>query len=329
MLVSQILIEKSPLKILKYLKIGISIPVLPQFQKYIINTFKNYNVRALFLIENGVPVGMTILFNENKELLFFGFFRVIDHSEERIQSLLEYVLTYARENNFHYIRGPVNIPVIIFGFGFMTKGSKEDMCIGKPVNPPQYLNIFENYGFYTKYKEDSYFTKTNKFDHTILKDLNFSDYEYITPGREHLDEYLDDMVQLHINNMKGYSQITPNTDKNVEILFEYIFDLGSKNMVWVIRHKPSNKVVGTGHIAPDPFRKNFASFEHFVIDKSHQGKGLGLFMLSKSIKANSPYVKYGSGSYAPENTKIINLIVNHLGGIKDRQHVILEYKIKS
>ena len=77
MLVSQVLIEKNPLRILKYLKIGISIPILPEFQKYIIKTFKNYKVKALFLIENGIPTGMTILFNENRERLFFGYFFIL------------------------------------------------------------------------------------------------------------------------------------------------------------------------------------------------------------------------------------------------------------
>ena len=50
-------------------------------------------------------------------------------------------------NAYKKIKGPVNIPAIIFGYGFMEEGSLDNLFIAKPVNPPVYQNCFLEKGF--------------------------------------------------------------------------------------------------------------------------------------------------------------------------------------
>ncbi len=329
----KIVLEENIGKILNNLQIGIKIPILPEFNKYIYETFMNYNVKALLMQENKQVVGITILFSDN-EILFFGFFGILNHSKDKIQFLTNTLIEFAREKEYKLIRGPVNIPIIIFGFGFMEEGSNKQIWIGKPINPPLYQKILLKNGFYVKYVEDTYLAKLNRFDLEKLQ-LNFDEFEYINVNRETLKKYLPRMIELHMNNMPDYSQITPNTPENVKTLFDYIFDHGKSYMVWVVKYKPTNKIVATGHMAPNPFMKdkngnlNSVSFEHLVVDKEYQGKGIAVFIYSKTMelaidpKGNG--LKFATGSYGKDNKKIISYIKNYMDGKLERRHVILEY----
>ena len=82
-------------EILKYLQLGISIPILPEFNKYILKTFKAYNVKALLLEDINHNelfgdkadrvVGITIIYDDGADKLFFGFFGVYDHTYKKIE----------------------------------------------------------------------------------------------------------------------------------------------------------------------------------------------------------------------------------------------------
>jgi hypothetical protein len=320
--------EKDHKTIIEYLDIGISIPVLPEFEKYILETFKNYNVQAFFIRNKEVNnyEGMFITFNEDPTTLFFGFFRAYDHDKEKINILLDRLIEYSFENDYKIIRGPVNIPAVIFGFGFMVEGSNKSNWIGKPVNPPLYQNQFIKKGFYIKYTKDSYKTKTPYYDLKKIG-IDFSEYEYINPTKKNLDKYLPIMIKLHEENMDSSNFITPNPSKFVKVLFDYIFEQGSDYMVWVVKYKPTNRIIATGHIAPNPFEENSGSFEHYVIDKDHQGKGLAVFMYIKTKELAKESMLTGSGSYDPENEKIISFIEKYMYGVRNRRHIILEYDI--
>ena len=166
-------------EILKYLHLGISIPILPEFVKYIIKTFKAYNVKALILEESKSDnlfgekydnvVGVSIIYDDGSEKMFFGFFGSYDHDKTKILFLVEKLIEYAKNNKYKYIRGPVNIPAVIFGWGFMEKGSNKSLFICCPVNPPIYQQVFLEKGFYIKFKEDRYDVITIKLNPYKLK----------------------------------------------------------------------------------------------------------------------------------------------------------------
>ena len=121
-------------------------------------------------------------------------------------------------------------------------------------------------------------------------------------------------------------------------LISFIFNCGKPWMFWLLKHKPTNKIVGTVHIVPNVFgekdskgRYKTASFQHGVIDKKYQRKGLMLYLYGMgSLKAtdrkSGNNIKYGLGTVASENKSSIAWVTN-LGGKIYGRNVILEYKL--
>ena len=164
---------EDPSQIIKHLNKGTSIPILPEFHKYILNDLKVYNAKALALeedIENDQLVkidkiiGITLVYNDGSDTLFFGFFNVYDHHPDKIKFLLEKLIEFAKKNNYKRIRGPINVPTMIFGWGFMVDGSSKDLFIGSPINPPIYQKLFLENRFKVLFQEDRYDMPALKMD---------------------------------------------------------------------------------------------------------------------------------------------------------------------
>ena len=128
--------------ILKYLQIGISIPIWQELHKYILKDLEFYQTRSILLLEDGNPVGNALIYNDKSDVLYFGYFGVLNHEENKILKLMDEIVKYARKNSFKIIRGPINIPGIIYGWGFMKEGSLGNLFSGNPINPPIYQNLF-------------------------------------------------------------------------------------------------------------------------------------------------------------------------------------------
>ncbi|MBN1217247.1 MAG: hypothetical protein JXA99_17635 [Candidatus Lokiarchaeota archaeon] len=335
-------------KILNHLQIGTLIPILPKFREYILKTFKNYEVKAILLKkevndyifnERGDNVvGICILFNDNDDILFFGYFGTYDHNPYKIDLLINGIKNYAKKRNFKKIIGPLNIPAVIFGFGFMEEGSNKQLCTGKPINPPIYQKSFFKNGFIIKYVEENYYTRVIRYNPLEFKQYDFSEFEYINITRENLHIYLDDMIKLHKENMPNYSRITPNTEKNVLVLFDYLFSYEKKFLIWIVKHKPTRRIIGCGHLAPNPFLKDkygrliSASLEHIVIDKEFHGRRLSFFMYGETLPnvinpEKGELMKYYTNSIGLENKKAINFVKKYMNGVRDRRHLILEYNL--
>jgi len=161
---TKILTNKS--EIIRYLHIGINIPILSEFHHYILDDLKIYDASAIILEEKGDNknfgeitdeiVGITLVYHDETDILYFGFFSVYDHNIVKINFLLNALIEYAIDKNYKYIRGPINIPTMIYGWGFMVKGSKKDLFIGSPINPPVYQEAFFKRGFKVLFQEDRY-----------------------------------------------------------------------------------------------------------------------------------------------------------------------------
>jgi hypothetical protein len=341
----ELYIEENAIEILKHIDIGTGLPIFPKFRKYLQRTFELYNVKALILKKklqkdlfrefSDEIEGITIIFNEDSETLFFGFFGVYDHDRYKIDLMVKNLISFANENDFLMIRGPINIPAVIFGFGFMEEGSCKEPYVGCPINPPLYQEIFYKNGFFKKYVEDTYRMAAFKFDPRKLKRYDFSEYEVRFPGKEGLDDVIENMIDLHSEVMPDYSNITTNTAKNVQTHFDYIFDFGEEWMVWTLYHKPTGKMVGCGHAAPNPLstdkrgRYDTARFLHWVLHPDHQKKGLAIFMYGetslKTFKNTSrTKIKYGTGPFGVDNKANIGFAKNITMGKRTRRHIIIE-----
>jgi len=150
--------------IIRYLQLGTNYPIIPEFHKYILEDLKSYNAKAI-LLEKDINivkfkeytdkvVGIVLVYDDQGDTLFFGYFGVYDHDKKKIEFLVDALIEYAKQNKYKNVRGPINIPTVIYGWGFMVEGSNKDLFIGCPINPPVYQNVFINKGFYIKFEED-------------------------------------------------------------------------------------------------------------------------------------------------------------------------------
>ncbi|MFX0017597.1 MAG: hypothetical protein ACFFAK_11950 [Promethearchaeota archaeon] len=349
-------IINNPKEILDFLQLGINLPILPKFHKYILKSFEIFKPNAILIKKeerkdyklskspiNNV-LGVCLVFR-HEDILFFGFFGAYNDEPSLIELLINNLLKYARINNYKYIRGPINVPAIIYGYGFsLETGFKEigvninNLFIACPSSHPIYNQIFLKMGFYEKYKEDFYYMPVIKLNPLKLK-YDYSDYEVLFPGKENIRSYINDILKLHINNMPKESLITPNSPQYANIIIDFIYDFGKPWMIWLVRYRPTQKIIGTAHIVPNVFgerdskgRYKTASFQHVVVDKEHQRRGLVLFLygmgsLKATDKKSGNNLKYGLGIVASNNKPSIAWVTK-LGGQLFKRSIILEFRLK-
>ncbi|MFX1257005.1 MAG: hypothetical protein ACFFAN_04040 [Promethearchaeota archaeon] len=354
----------NPEKILQHLHKGISIPILPEFRKYILGDLENYNAEAIVLEKEmdedyfgertDKIVGITLIYGDGSDTLFFGFFGAYDHDPNKIKVLVNSLIEYGKINGFKRIRGPINVPTCIFGWGFMVEGSKKDLFIGSPINPPIYQGIFLKKGFEALFQEDRYEMPALKMNpHKDKKLINLGinagdyknnpfdtgdyEYEYVNPGKEGMIEVKDEFVELYEMFMPPSAQITPKTAHNVDNLINFVFEFGADWMMWIVRHKPTGKMVANGYVIPDVFSKdkkgelNSISFHAWVVHPENRRKYIAMLMygmtsLKGKDRKTPHYITRGSWPVGAENLPNGNA-AKKMGGKKDRSHLILELKL--
>jgi len=278
-------IVEDPKYILNYLQLGINIPVREDFHDFILHDLSVYNAKSLILKENNKVVAHALAYDDGGEVLFFGFFGAIDHDERYIGFLLEKLLEFAKKYQFKLIRGPINPPTFIYGWGFMTEDSLGDLSISKPVNPPIYQEIFAQYGFYIKSTQGTWEGEVYKISKGELEKYDFGGYEIHSPKDwDEIPKLKLPLVILSVRNLDLASQVTPSPDKLFENFIAFVKKYGNLYMLKLLRHKQSRQFVGCFITLPNPFKKNqeekYKSIVGYslTIDKGHRGKGLSVYM---------------------------------------------------
>jgi L-amino acid N-acyltransferase YncA len=325
---------KNSNEILNYLSMGISIPIWSDFHKYILYDLNYFKAESIILIEEKETVGHCLVFDVGGDILYFGYFKVINDHPERISSLLDELIKYAHKNRYKTIIGPINIPAIIFGWGFMEKGSDTSLYIGKPVNPPKYKEIFLASGFYIKFEEGTWEGPLVEIDPWKIKKYNFNDYEVFFPKtREELIELKKTFLEIHARNLPSASRITPNVADLFDNYADFILTFGGYFMFIFVRYKPTGKIIASGVCLPNPFSKddigNYDSIVGYswVVDKDHRVKGIGMLMYgSMTINAREKNYRYCSGPVSMDN-ETTKKFAKRVDFDLKRRHIILEYKL--
>lgn len=323
-----------PNEIIKYLQIGINIPILPELIKYILHDLNYFLAKSMLLIEDGNPLGNVLLFDDRGDSLYFGYFGVINHNENMIEFLIDGIINYANENNYKLIRGPINIPTIIFGWGFMKEESLENLFIGKPVNPPVYQKSFIKKGFNVIHEVNTWEGTFPRLNPWKMKQYNFEKYEFFYP--ENFDEFIkykSEFLRLQAENLPPSARFTPNTAGVIENYAKFIYEFGHNYMIFFIRYKPTNEIVACGACLPNIFRKNNKGYYDSIVyytwavNPSHRRNGLTMLMFgASSLLLWKDKIRYSSGPIA--STNIANTeAARKLGAAKGRTHMVLEYKI--
>ena len=326
-------LKDNPQDILKYLQFGISIPVLKEFHKYILSDLNNFHSISIVLKEDEKVIGHTLIYDDEKNILYFGFFRIKDHNEKYIRVLLNFVIKYAKEHHFKYIRGPINIPTFIYGWGFMEKGSLKSSFIAKPVNPPIYQEIFLQKGFYVKSKQETWEGSMPLLSDEAIEKYNFKEYEIYQPKDwNEILSYKTNILLLSAQSLSSESQVTPNPQDFFENIFRFVKNYGDLYMLNLLRFKPTGKFVGCLISLPNPLRKNNeGKFDSFIaysitINKEHRHKGLSMLLFKDVFeKAYKKQIRYLSAPIEISSIEIKNAIVNDGRLLHTRTHLILEF----
>ncbi len=318
--------------ILKNLYIGTNIPIWPEFHKYMIRDFKTFHAKAILLLEAGNPTGIVLVYHKTPDILYFGYFGVINHNPVKINYLIDKLILFGKINHFKIIKGPINIPGIIFGWGFMQKKSISNLFPIAPVNPPIYQRIFIRKGFSIYNIQNTWeghFLKINPWE---IKNLDFSDYEYFNP--EDFDELMrlkPIFLKIQFENLPESAQVAPRDPNLFDNYAEYVFDYGYNFMIYFVRYKPTNEIVACGCFIPNPFRKdekgNYDSCIPLTlaVKPEHRGKRLGLLMYgATSLQAWEKKIRYAGGPIAGD-LKVSEKFAKNVGGKVCRTHVILNY----
>jgi GNAT superfamily N-acetyltransferase len=328
-------IFENPNDILKYLQLGISLPVRKDFYEFLIHDFKVYRVKSLILKEDNKIIGHTLVYDDGGEVLFFGFFGVKTHEKKHIGFLLRELIKFAQKSQFKIIRGPINPPTFIYGWGFMTEDSSEDLCISKPVNPPIYQEIFAEHGFYIKSKQGTWEGEITKVPEEELLNYDFEGYEIYSPKDwNDIPKLKLPLLMLSARNLAKESQVTPSPENLFENFFSFVKKYGGIYMVKLLKHKQSGKFVGCFISLPDPLKTNqkgkFNSFVGYslTIDKEHRGKGLSLYLIKEVLDAAyDDDIRYASVPMEINVFECRNLVKNNFGFSYTRTHIILERKV--
>jgi len=326
-------IEEQPEEILKWLYIGTNLPVWPEFYSYILHDIKTFQAKSLLLMEYGNIIGHVLVYNENADILYFGFFGVINHDSNKILFLLNELKNYGEQKNFKKIIGPVNVPITIYGWGFMEKDSDANLYIGKPINPPIYPEMFLDNGFTVKTKEISLEGPVLNYGKKILSNFDNENYEVYNPKTwKEVINFKSIFFKLNAN-LPTESVITPGTENLYENYVSFIKEYGALFMITYLKYRLTNEIVGCFFCIPNPFRKDesgaYDSYMAFIIlvDKKHQGKGLGgLLSLYSAKKAWENKIRYNSTPMESKAKRSISF-TKKFGQKPKRAHLILEYMI--
>jgi len=325
-------------EILKYLQLGTIIPIWPEFNKYIKSDLNHFHSKSILLIETTDKeniVGHTLIFYHDRETLYFGFFGVIDDSKEKIEFLIKSLISYAQENNFKSIRGPINIPIVIFGWGFMEEGSLDTLFIGKPVNPPIYQKMFIQNNFYIKTRELSWEGNFKPISAEDMNKFDFSEYELFHPKDwDEVIKFKNVFLDLNARNLAPESVLTPDIGNLFENYVNFVKRYGDLFMFLFVKLKKTGEIIGCMICIPNPFRKdsqgNYDSFVPYsiVVDKEHRQKGISL-LLTKTIgdQAHKRHIRYSSVPVESRQKLSIFLVKSKVGLFHARTHLILEYSL--
>jgi len=323
-------IVQNPQKILNLLHMGINIQLWPEFEKYILFDLKHFNAQSLLLMENDNPTGHVLVFYNDQKTLFFGFFGVSGNAKDRIELLIEKLVQFAHANGFEMLHGPVNIPTIIFGWGFMEEGSSTTHFVHKPVNSPLYPNVFRQRGFIEALKENSFEGVFGNVPPEYLEEHAIDDYELVVFDTwEAIANIKLEFLKLNVRNLPPKSVVTPSSASVFDNYFEFIKQYGDPSMMVFARLKETNKLIGCFVGTPNPFDKTSFVLLTIVLDKKHRSKGLSWWMVDKlftnSLKRGINYCTTFVGSHVDSTREMSQ----KMGLQLLRTHTVFSYLLQN
>jgi len=317
--------------IMKFLHIGTNLPIWPNLYKYIEHDIKHFGAKLNVLIEFGYIVGCTLTFKFNN-ILYFGYFNVLGNEPKKISFLIDKIISIAEKNDCRSIIGPINIPIVIYGWGFLSWGIIKSLTVASPINSLDYPKLFQNKDFFVRFEDFTW--DPIEFFHlngSLKSRYKFKDYEYVSlKDKNHFQKQREEFTKIQVQNLPESARITPDSKNVLNNYINYIFEQGYSSMVFYIKYKPYDKIIASGAFLPDIFRRTKDKITSTVvyswaINPDHRRKGLSLLMYDATMSELS---KLGISHYTSRiSSKNISSskVAEFLNGVHTRTHVLLEY----
>lgn len=304
---------------------GTNLPVRGDFRQYIEFEFNHLCVHQIVATIDHDIAGHMILFKEKgKDILYFGFFGANKSNLKNITHyLIDYMIDCARKSKCTRIRGPINLPTTIFGWGFYESGDTS-IASGTPYTNPAYIDIFKEAGFKTW--------------HTILWfklptiDVKSNcQYEVMNADFENKDWALP-CIKLQERLFPESARLTPGrTMEAFDMNLKFMESYGYKECVY--RAYDQGRLVGMAYCTPNPYdldengKCKSALLMGAATEPEYQNKGL-LKDLFKVFWQNCKRLGITHGEYlvGADNAPSI-AVVKGIGGKLNRTYHIMEYQI--
>ncbi len=338
-------------KLLDYLSLGTNIPIYESFYKYMMYNFYFFNAKSIILLEGKNIIGHALIYYDNMDILFYGFFGVkmeypkVFHDPDLIKALFKKIVRYGKENKFKILRGPINIPTFIFGWGFMDSATKlQTLFVSKPINPPVYQETLVNMGNIVTHTTETIERGTiSKKEREALKKNKggeWVNFEYFIPNIKNFDRdviyynhfgrfmtYQEIFLDLQRRLLPPNSTINPNVIDVFDSWVGFITEFGYDFMLSFVRHIPSGDIASCFICLPNPFDNKSMVIYSWVVSKKYRGKGLSWLMLYETaIRAENVGIVFGSALFEKTH-EITPKMGKRLHANVTRVHLVLEYHL--
>ena len=330
----KLIIEDNKQVIFYNLKYGINLPVKKEFKDYVIPELENLNAKAIYILtENDRKIGHC-LFYKFDNILYFGFFSFKYKNKIIGKAIIENLIKIAKEEKCNIIRGPINLPPYIYGFGFSEEGSDPSIFCGTPYTDPSYIELFKNEGF-------ELWHRLLWLRVEIKSKLPYEKVWDIKNPDLNSDDWIDPFLELQAKYFPESARITPKRNKEVVLAaLKFLKKYGSNKFIY-LAYDNNNKLIGLGYAMPNPFdlkqlktiditqtcRTNSALLFGGVVDPEYQKHKIMFQIFGEFFDyCLSSGIKIGECVLGEDNIASKTLL-EKLGGNVVRKYQILQKRI--
>ncbi len=204
--------------------------------------------RWVLLDENKKPAGrIGAFYNLDKAGIYeqptggCGFFEC-KNNQEAANLLFDAARDWLQTKGMEAMDGPIN-----FGENYMNWGLLADGYIpqgfGMPYNPPYYVQLFENYGFKTYFKQFSYHLDTTlpelpdrfwKVAEWVAKKPQFSFRHFSWKEKE---KFIDDFARIYDNAWRFHKHFKPIDKDDLKDFINNAKSLIEEDLIWFAYHE--------------------------------------------------------------------------------------------
>ncbi|MHA1339975.1 MAG: hypothetical protein ACTSRZ_07275 [Promethearchaeota archaeon] len=319
-------VEEDPEIIFKNFHYGINLPVKEEFKEYIMPEIKHLQAKAIYIMTSEEKIIGHSLVYKDEDVMFFGLFKAQNDSDDIIKLMISKINDIAQKENCTKIRGPINVPPHIYGWGFSEEGSDPSIAAATPFTNPKYIKLFIEKGFELWHRLLWIRTPIKKIPYKKIWDIRNPDLDQT--------DWILPFLEIQAKNFPESARLTPK--RSIEVIIpglKFIKKYGGKEFIYLVYHE--GKMIGTGYATPNPFDlneqgkcKSVLLYGGAVVPE-FQRKGIMMQIFGEffenCVKRN---IFLGECVVGDDNLASKTLLEKQLGGKVTRSYQILQKNLK-